>query len=256
MSDGICACAWRSSAFSSRNFWAGYEGSVHTVRNAVFITWCFHASAIILSSAETLPSASSCSIRRAICNARLQLAERCFRISRRKMRIGSGAPTRKVRPGPPMTLGNAVAARLRLMVWCKACGYRSEPDPANQARWYGPETPVPEWRGRLVCSQCGSRNVDSSLSWPAGSEPRAGDHLQAIIVPGERIRWMYQPVIRPGCDINPKLHNWTLHAVISQTTREEMVMSDFFALFEEKGGNRRTAKARTDEIGNAACSAR
>src|SRR6516162_927631 len=27
-----------------------------------------------------------------------------------------------------------------------------EPDPAEQARWYGPETPVLEWRERLVCS--------------------------------------------------------------------------------------------------------
>ena|SRR5215469_3883494 len=33
-------------------------------------------------------------------------------------------------------------------------------DPVEQARWYGPETPVPEWRRRLVFSKCGSRNVD------------------------------------------------------------------------------------------------
>jgi hypothetical protein len=63
-------------------------------------------------------------------------------------------------PGPPMTLGIAATAKLRLVVWYKTCGYRSEPDPAEQARWYGPETSVPEWRRRLVCSQCGSRNVD------------------------------------------------------------------------------------------------
>jgi len=61
---------------------------------------------------------------------------------------------------PPMTLGSAAAAHVRFMVWCKACGYRSEPDPGEQARWYGPETPVPDWRARLVCSQCGSRDVD------------------------------------------------------------------------------------------------
>jgi len=46
------------------------------------------------------------------------------------------------------------------MVWCKGCGYRAEPDPGEQARWYGPETPVPDRRARLVCSRCGSRNVD------------------------------------------------------------------------------------------------
>jgi hypothetical protein len=62
--------------------------------------------------------------------------------------------------GPPLTLGDAAAAHLRFMVWCKACRYRSEPDPGEQTRWHGPETPVPEWDRRLVCSQCGSRNVD------------------------------------------------------------------------------------------------
>ena len=44
-----------------------------------------------------------------------------------------------------MTLGNAAAAKVRLVVWCKAWCYRSEPDPAEQARWYGSETPVPKW---------------------------------------------------------------------------------------------------------------
>jgi hypothetical protein len=62
--------------------------------------------------------------------------------------------------GPPMTLESAAAAHVRLMIWCKGCGHRSEPDPADQARWYGPETTVPDWRARLVCSRCGSRDVD------------------------------------------------------------------------------------------------
>jgi len=59
-----------------------------------------------------------------------------------------------------MTLESAAAAHLRLMVWCKAYRHQVNLDPAEQARWYGPETPVPEWRRRLVCSQCGSRNID------------------------------------------------------------------------------------------------
>jgi DNA-directed RNA polymerase subunit RPC12/RpoP len=74
------------------------------------------------------------------------------------------SPPLKPYRGPPMTLGSAAAARLTLMVWCKACGHRREPDPAEQARWYGPETPVPERRRRLVCSQCGSRNVDKVIT--------------------------------------------------------------------------------------------
>jgi hypothetical protein len=32
--------------------------------------------------------------------------------------------------------------------------------PAEMARQYGPETPVPEWCERLVCSHCGSHDVD------------------------------------------------------------------------------------------------
>jgi hypothetical protein len=41
-----------------------------------------------------------------------------------------------------MTLGNAAAARVRLIVWCKACGHRAEPDPAEIAQRYGTETVV------------------------------------------------------------------------------------------------------------------
>jgi hypothetical protein len=59
-----------------------------------------------------------------------------------------------------MTLGNAAAALVRLIVWCKACGHQVEPDPAEMARRYGPETTVPDWRKRLVCSRCGSHDTD------------------------------------------------------------------------------------------------
>jgi hypothetical protein len=66
--------------------------------------------------------------------------------------------------GPPMTLGSAAAAQLRLMVWCKACGHKSEPDPADQARWLVPRRRYSNGRARLVCSRCGSRNVDMVVS--------------------------------------------------------------------------------------------
>jgi Zn finger protein HypA/HybF involved in hydrogenase expression len=59
-----------------------------------------------------------------------------------------------------MTLGNAAAAQVRLIVWCRECRYQVEPDPAEMARRYGPETSVSEWRKRLVCSRCGSRDTD------------------------------------------------------------------------------------------------
>jgi hypothetical protein len=59
-----------------------------------------------------------------------------------------------------MTLGNAAAARVRLIVRCRSCQRQVEPDPAEQAQRYGAETSVLEWRERLVCSQCGGRQVD------------------------------------------------------------------------------------------------
>ena len=43
-----------------------------------------------------------------------------------------------------MTLGNAAAARVRRIVWRKACGHRVEPDAAEMAELYGAETAVPE----------------------------------------------------------------------------------------------------------------
>ena len=70
----------------------------------------------------------------------------------------------KAEPGPPMTLGNAAAARVRLIVWCKDCRHQIEPDPAEMAQRYGAETPVPDWRERLICSQCGSRQIDMVVS--------------------------------------------------------------------------------------------
>jgi hypothetical protein len=50
-----------------------------------------------------------------------------------------------------MTLGNAAAARVRLIVRCKACGHRVEPEPAEMAERYGAGTSVLDWRDRLVC---------------------------------------------------------------------------------------------------------
>jgi DNA-directed RNA polymerase subunit RPC12/RpoP len=59
-----------------------------------------------------------------------------------------------------MTLGTAAEARMRLILWCKACGHRVEPDPAEMVERYGADMAVPQWRERLVCSACGSRDLD------------------------------------------------------------------------------------------------
>jgi hypothetical protein len=62
--------------------------------------------------------------------------------------------------GPPMTLGNAASAKVRLLVWCKDCHHQTEPEPAEMAESYGADTTIPEWHSRLVCGACGSRQVD------------------------------------------------------------------------------------------------
>jgi hypothetical protein len=70
----------------------------------------------------------------------------------------------KSEPGPPATLGSCAGARVRLIVWCRDCRHQIEPDPAEMAQRYGVETTVPDWRERLFCSQCGSRQIDMVVS--------------------------------------------------------------------------------------------
>jgi hypothetical protein len=71
----------------------------------------------------------------------------------------------KSEPGrPPMTLGVAAAAQVRLIVWCKACQHQVEPDPTEMAARYRADTSVLDWRERLVCSRCGGRQADMAVS--------------------------------------------------------------------------------------------
>jgi hypothetical protein len=70
----------------------------------------------------------------------------------------------KSEPGPPMTLGSAAAAGVRLIVWCWDCLHQVEPDPAEHATRYGPKTTVLDWKARLVCTGRGSRKVDMVVS--------------------------------------------------------------------------------------------
>jgi hypothetical protein len=63
----------------------------------------------------------------------------------------------KSAPGPPMTLGNAAAARVRLIVWCRDCSRQVEPEPAELASRYGAEIAV--LRARPIAG-----NGDAALS--------------------------------------------------------------------------------------------
>ena len=53
-----------------------------------------------------------------------------------------------------MTLAQALAAHVRLIVWCKSCNHRAEPDLATQVAQHGAGMPVPDWARLLRCTEC------------------------------------------------------------------------------------------------------
>ena len=65
---------------------------------------------------------------------------------------------------PLLTLGQAVNAKVRLIVWCKACQHRFEPDTVALAAEHGAATTVIVWARRLRCTQCGARDADFVVS--------------------------------------------------------------------------------------------
>jgi hypothetical protein len=81
--------------------------------------------------------------------------------------------------GPPMTLGNAAGAKVRLIVWCKSCQHRMELEPVEMAARYGAKTPVLDWREKLVCSKCGGRQVDMVVT---GTKRRGGASVRTHLM--------------------------------------------------------------------------
>jgi hypothetical protein len=77
------------------------------------------------------------------------------------------ARTRRDGESVPMTLGNALVAQVRLIVSCKTCGHRAEPDVADQVAHHGEAMTVIDWAKRLRCSGCGGREVDFVVSGAA-----------------------------------------------------------------------------------------
>jgi hypothetical protein len=60
-----------------------------------------------------------------------------------------------------MTLGQALAAHVRLIVWCKSCNHRAEPDLVAQ---HGAGMPVPDWARLLRCTERTARAADFVVS--------------------------------------------------------------------------------------------
>ena len=69
---------------------------------------------------------------------------------------------------PLLTLGQAFTTKVRLIVWCKTCLQRFEPDTAELSEQHGAATTVMVWARRLRCAQCGARDADFVVS---GAEP-------------------------------------------------------------------------------------
>jgi hypothetical protein len=63
-----------------------------------------------------------------------------------------------------MTLGNAAAARARLVVWCKACRHGANPTPPSRLAGMDQRRQSLTGAKRLVCSKCGSRNVNMVMT--------------------------------------------------------------------------------------------
>ena len=64
---------------------------------------------------------------------------------------------------PPLTLGQAVAGKARLIVRCKSCLRRFEADTAELselAGQHGATTTMAAWVSRLRCSECVAHNAD------------------------------------------------------------------------------------------------
>ena len=72
---------------------------------------------------------------------------------------------RRDKRGPETTtLGQALAAQVRLIVWCKGCSHRAEPDVAVQVAQQGAATTVIVWARLLRCTECGARDADFVVS--------------------------------------------------------------------------------------------
>ena len=60
----------------------------------------------------------------------------------------------------PLTLGQALAAQVRIIAWCKSCNHRAEPDIGTQIAHHGAGMPVIDWARLLRCTECGVRDAD------------------------------------------------------------------------------------------------
>jgi hypothetical protein len=56
----------------------------------------------------------------------------------------------------PLTLGQALGAHVRLIVWCKSRNHGAEPDVATQITQHGAGMTVIDWARLLRGTECGA----------------------------------------------------------------------------------------------------
>jgi hypothetical protein len=61
----------------------------------------------------------------------------------------------RYRESGPATLGSSLRANVRLIVNCRECPHRVEPDLAGLVERYGAALSLTAWAERLRCSRCG-----------------------------------------------------------------------------------------------------
>ena len=120
------------------------------------------------STAQSVTKASSCAsvpVLRFWMPRNLPIRGDSARRAARRDRRTKPAPARmKSEIGPPMTLGSAALAGVRLIVWCSDCARQVDVVPAAMAERGGADRSVSDWRRRLACSGCGSRNIEMVVS--------------------------------------------------------------------------------------------
>ena|SRR5258707_15235283 len=98
---------------------------------------------------------------------------------------------------PLLTLGQATATQVRLIVWCRACQHRFEPDNAELVEQHGAETTVLTWSRRLRCTECGERDADFVVSGARRklrSGKRPPGRIRKVPVPlGAMAAWVARP---------------------------------------------------------------
>jgi hypothetical protein len=86
---------------------------------------------------------------------------------------------------PPMTLGSAAAAHVRLIVWCRDCRHQVEPDPAEMAERYGAEMTV-------------FRDLRRGLAPPRLGDPDRESPVKALLRERESINARHARKTRSG----------------------------------------------------------